>query len=43
MSATINDHIRRRAGKLPATAAPTGAQGAQVTLVQRDDETKEAG
>ncbi len=30
MSAAINDHIRRRAGKLPATAAPKGAQGAQA-------------
>ncbi len=29
MSATINDYIRRRAGKLPAPAASKGVQDAQ--------------
>ena len=29
MTQAINDHIRRRAGKLPATAAPQGAPAGQ--------------
>lgn len=36
MSATINDHIRRRAGKLPATAAPKGAQADQADPADPD-------